>query len=113
MIAECDRDCGGDVANQQCEAFLHEKRANPEDLWKFWIGMAAVFLGCCWVSVSCSAKGLGSSIDCHVSDVAQVISREKSCWSSFEAEQPTLRRFDLNKEEFLKPCCNNEANGTE
>jgi len=67
----------------------------------------------CWVSVSCSAKGLGSSIDCHVSDVAQVISREKSCWSSFEAEQPTLRRFDLNKEEFLKPCCNNEANGTE
>jgi len=45
MIAEYDRDCGSDLANEQCAAFLQEKKADPEDLWKFWIGLAAIFLG--------------------------------------------------------------------
>ena len=45
LVTEFDRDCGSDAANDNCQAVLGNVDARPDDMWKNWIGLAAIFVG--------------------------------------------------------------------
>jgi ABC-type multidrug transport system permease subunit len=45
LVTEFDRDCGTELANANCQAVLSNADAEPDDIWKNWIGLLAIFFG--------------------------------------------------------------------
>ena len=45
LVTEFNRDCGSDIGNDNCQAVLKTVDASPDDLWKNWIGLVAIFVG--------------------------------------------------------------------
>jgi hypothetical protein len=43
LVAEFDRDCGSDKANENCQKLLVNIGADPDETWWYWLVLVGLF----------------------------------------------------------------------